>query len=278
MTRKFSAWTALVLIMALLAGCGQMRGILNVDPHAEFDRRYDDLKNQQPSPARDAALLQLARDANEEAGSTRDTKDKINFHSRAATYAWAANTEEALIQVILSADAGYRLCQSFPDEQRKPGRDCALLAAYGPVASGESALSQIETSKPDSPTTTVVNMDSLRAIDGHAERFKGVVVRQWPTAEAAIAAPEVPEDTAAWFAESKRRQWCRFYWITNQAKRWKLDPSTRAASRQVRTRIAGHYDAVFAAGKDRIGVDSPNAAFNLCAPYAQPSQPSVPAL
>lgn len=279
MTRTYRSWPALILIVALVAGCSTMRGFLNPDPRPGFDQRYNQLINQQPPAAtRDADLLQLAREANAKAGSAGEAQDKVNYYARAATYAWAANTEEARARVILNADAGNSLCKSFPADQFKPARDCALLAAYGPVAAAESALDEIDRSKPASPTTTVVNLDSLTAIDGQAERFEGIVVRQWPTVDGVMAAPGVPADTVGWFGESKRRQWCRFYLITNQAKRWKVDPSTRAASLEVRTRIAKHSDTVFNAGKQPFGVSSRSAALNMCRPYAEPSQPSIPAL
>lgn len=259
------------LILILLAGT--VAGCVTA---GSLDRGFDDLINQPPSTQREAGFVELANDANAKARSSAEPQDKINFYARAATYAWAADTDEALQLVILNANAGEQLCATFPANQFKPARDCALLTAFEPVAAGEAALDQISSLKPESPTTTVVGLESLETIASQSERFERIVANQWPSVDSTMAAAGTPTDTAAWFNESKRRQWCRFYLMTAQAKRWKLDPATQSESGQARTIIAKSADAVFAAGHQLVGTGSRSTALNACAPFSQPTQPSVP--
>lgn len=272
MGTKYRPYLTFLLVAALLSAC------TSFDPRGDYDRQYDALVKQSRSPSREASLLRLASEANARASSAKEAQDKVNYYARAATYAWAAGTEGALSQVILNADAGKRLCQTFPADQFKPARDCALLVAYGPVAAGEAALNQIDAHKPDSPTTTAVNLDSLMMIDTQAERFERIVVRQWPTVDRDMARGKVPAGTVEWFNESKRRQWCRFYVMTNQAKRWKLGSGNQVQSRQTRTALAKHANAVFAAGNKLVGTRNRTAALNACVPLTHISQPAVPAI
>jgi hypothetical protein len=257
----------LILVAGLVAGCVTA---------GSLDRGFDDLISLPPSPSRDAGLVNLANDANAKAKSAAEPQDKINYYARAATYAWAAGTDEALRLVISNADAGEQLCATFPANRFKPARDCALLVAFEPVAAGESVLDRVNALKPESPTTTVVGLDSLVAIASQTDQFKGIVVNQWPGVDNVMSAQGTPPDTAAWFDESKQRQWCRFYVMTGQAKRWKLDPATQGESSNARAAIVRNVDAVFDAGHQLVGTNSPSQAMTKCAPFSQPTRPAVP--
>jgi hypothetical protein len=202
MATHFRSFAVLALVVPTFgASCS--------NPAAVIETRIEDTNQATlTAPQRDVEFLKISKEAQAKAQAAGQVETKIKLYFDAARTAWDSRAPGALEQVILSADAGQKQCDSIPADRRKPAGHCAVLAAFEPLAAGQIALDGIDANRPH-PNSAAVSQAAWNAIERGFRQFDQIVAAKWPGVATVTRQSAVDPSVREWFRQSSGIQWCR---------------------------------------------------------------------